>query len=90
MPTKTITIKTDEENPESVEIIADAIIKIADAFDKIEKSKLQRRALILLIQDNCGAVGQRFNKKKPNATQINEILDSIATLKKAYIKEAKK
>lgn len=87
---KTITVKTDEENPEAIEIIADAIIKIADAFDRIEKSKLSRRALILLIQDNCEHVGQGFRKKPIARGDIEKVLDSIQSLKKAYIKDATK
>lgn len=90
MGNKTITVKTNEEHPESVEIIADAIIKISDAFEKMSKARLTRRALMLLIHDNCGVTGNRFKKKKPSIKQIEEVLDSVSSLKKAYIKEVKK
>lgn len=88
--TGTITVKTDEENPESVEIIADSIIKISDAFERIEKGKLSRRALILLIQYNCEQVGRGYRKKPISQGDVEKVLDSIATLKRAYIKDAPK
>lgn len=88
--TKTITVKTDEENPLPVEIIAEAIIKISDAFEKINKGNLSRRALLLLIHDNCGTAGYGHKKAKPTMKQIEEVLESVASLKKAYIKELKK
>lgn len=90
MPTKTINVKTDEENPESVEIIADSIIKIADSFERIQKGRLQRRALVLLIQDNCEQIGSGYRKKPISIRDVEKVLDSIETLKKAYIKELKK
>lgn len=90
MATKTITVKTDEENPEPVEIIADALIKISEAFDKMKSSQLTKRALLLLIHDNCGMAGNTYRRKKPTLAQIEEVLDSVETLKKAYIKELSK
>lgn len=87
MKTQKVTVKTNEENPEPVEIIADAIIKISEAFESMKNSRLTQRALLLLIQDNCGMVGGRHNKKKPTAKQIQEVLDSVTSLKKAYIKQ---
>ncbi len=82
-----VNVKLDSESPESTEIIADAIIKIADSFNKLQNTKLTNHALLLLIQDNCSPVGGKFNKKKPTIKQIQEILDSISSLKDVYIKK---
>lgn len=90
MKNKTITVKTNEENPEPVEIIADAIIKISDAFDKIKNGRLQRRALLLLIKDNCDQVGNGYRKKPIALGDVEKVLDSIEGLRKAYIKEVPK
>lgn len=49
--TQTIKVQSNEENPEPLEVIADSIIKVADAFDKIASSKLKLRAVIVLIKD---------------------------------------
>lgn len=83
MGTKTLTIKTDEENPEPVEIIADAILKVADAFEKINKSSLSERAVILLLYD---AIGSSNISKK----QISYVLKYAPLLKNYYLKTVKK
>lgn len=87
---KTITVVTEEENPVAVELVAEAIISIADSFKKMNESRLKRRALILLIKDNCGQVGGRFNKSSIGTREIEEVLNSIESLKQAYIKDLPK
>ena len=71
LKSKTITIKTAEENPEPLELIAAAILQVADGFDKINSSKLKRRAVVLLLQDVT----------KMSATAINRVLDSASDLR---------
>ncbi len=80
---KSITVKTNEENPESVELIADSIIKVADAFEKINKSSLTRRAIVLLLHDTIGSA--KITKK-----QIELVLDNAPLLKKYYVKQQSK
>lgn len=80
MAKKTITVVTNEENPEPVEIIAQAIIDIDAAFKKVRESRLTRRALVVLIHDRC-----RLPQK-----DINAVLDSVEFLKSAYTKELPK
>ena len=79
---QTIRIKTDEENPVDVELIAEAIIQVAESFEKINDSQLSRRAIVLLLQDMIG-VG-RIGKQ-----QIELVLDNAARLKEDYIKKKK-
>lgn len=82
MGTQTINIKTNEENPETVELIAESIIKISDAFEKIKNSRLTERAIHLLIKDAIGgSIG---------ITTIKTVLDASANLKKHYIKQLPK
>ena len=78
--TQTIRIKTDEENPVDVELIAEAIIQIAEAFEKINNSQLSRRAIVLLLQDMIGT-------GKIGKQQIELVLDNAAKLKEYYIKK---
>ena len=80
MVKQTVTVKTDEENPEPVELIADSIIKISDAFDKIKNSRLNERAVILLIKDSIS--GNAIGLK-----DIENVLHAAASLKKNYIKQ---
>lgn len=78
MSKQTITIKSNEENPEPIELIAQSIIEISEAFKKIENSRLSKRAIILLIKDRCNGIGM---------TEIETILDVVPKLKDYYIKE---
>ncbi len=83
MPKQTVVIETKEENAEPVEIIADAILKVSEAMDKLNNSRLSRRAIVLLIHDAIGAV---YISKK----QIGYVLDYAPKLKDYYIKTKKK
>jgi len=87
---KTITVSTDEENPVAVELIAEAIISISDSFKKINASRLNRRALVLLIADNCDAIKRGYKRTPVSISMIESVLDSIDNLKKAYIKDLPK
>jgi len=82
MGKKTVTIKTDEQDPEPVELIADSIIKISNAFDKLRTSRLKKRAILVLIRDQTNPpVSMRT---------IEAILDIAGSLKDIFIKETKK
>lgn len=83
MKKQTITIKTNEENPESIELIAQSIIQVSEAFEKINRSPLKRKAIVLLIQDAIGAT--KIGKK-----EIELVLDYAPKLKDYYVKEVKK
>jgi len=85
-----VKIIKDAENPEPVEIIAQAIIEISKAAKKLSDSQLKDRALLLLIHDNCGPVGPPYKKFKPTISQIKSVLESIETLKARYIKKIAK
>lgn len=75
-----IIVKRDEQDPESVELIAKSIIRIAEGFQEIEKSQLNRRALVVLLKDLTGLSNR----------DINLVLNSLAELKSNFIKEPKK
>lgn len=74
---KVKSVKLDEQEPETVEIIAKAIIDIGDGVRKMQKSRLTRRAIIVLIHDSCNGVG------KP---AIKVVLDCLDDLENTYIK----
>jgi len=77
--TKTITVKTDEKNPEPLEILAKSIIQVSAAADKLLKSGLNKRAIIVLLQESIGS---------SNITrhQIGAVLDHLPLLKTLYTK----
>lgn len=71
---------TEEEVIEVTEM-PEAILRVADAGEKLLASGLTQRAIVLLIQDH---IGSTFITK----TQITEVLRAIPQLKK-YIGERK-
>lgn len=68
-------IVTNQENPEPLELIADSIIEIAEAFKKIQKSKLSQRVILLLLNDQTGLP----------LKEIKLILDTVPKLGDNYI-----
>lgn len=78
MPPPKIAVKLDEKEPEPVEVMARAIIQISEAMAKISKTRLTRRALVVLIQANSGL----------NQGTINIVLDNLADLEKNWLKPA--
>lgn len=78
--TQTITVKSNEENPEPLEILAQAIIDLSNAFKKIEDGPLAKRTIVLLLQDATGL---------PQSA-IKKVLEAAPKLKDWYVKELKK
>jgi hypothetical protein len=68
-----------EEVP--VELLAQSIRDISMAAKKMLNSGLNRRALIVLIQDSCVRIGQR---------EICAVLDSLVDLETRYCTKAAK
>ena len=81
---KNIRIKKNEENPETPEILAASLIKIADSFEKIMGAKegLTQDAVIVLLQ------GMKGNKVgKPD---IKMVLENLKRLKGYYVRKSVK
>jgi hypothetical protein len=81
--TQTITVKTNEENPEPMELIANSIIEISDAFKKLGNSRLKKRVIVLLLFDMLKSRGVGIN-------QIECVLDAAPMLEAYYIKQIQK
>lgn len=77
--TKQITVKVNEQNPEPLDILSKSIIDVSDGFDKINKSKLTRKAIVLLLQNAIGTT--RITQQN-----INDVLDYAPKLKGIYTK----
>jgi len=78
---KNVKVRKDEINPETPEILAASIIKIADAFERLMSSKeLTDRAIIALLKDMPGmtVVGK---------TEIKIVLNNLKRLKGYYVRE---
>jgi len=75
-----IKIKKNEENPESVELLAQSVIQVAEGFEKMLKTPLTLRAIIVLLHDGIGA-------SKITKSQIKLVLDALPRLKGWYVKK---
>ena len=69
-----------KEQFESVELLADHIYQISDGFKKLMKTKLNERAIVLLLHDIIGATN--INKK-----QIKAVLSALPKLSTWYLKK---
>ena len=75
-----------KQNPEKevpTEVLADAIVEISKSMDRLKNSRLTDKAIMLLIQHNCKPLGYG---KNVGQKEIKAVIDSIASLKKAYVK----
>ena len=57
MEIKNIRIKKSEDNPESAEVLAEAIIKIADGFEQLLSTPLTEGAIVQLMLGMPGITG---------------------------------
>jgi len=76
---RNVRVIKNEQNPETPEVLASSIIKIATAFEKLMTSQLKQDALVALLQDMRGMNG--VGKK-----EINLVLDNLKRLKSYYIR----
>lgn len=77
---KNIRIKKNEENPESAELLAQSIVQVAEGFEKVLKTPLTQRALIVLLHDGIGTA-------KITKSQIKLVLEALPRLKGWYLKK---
>ena len=82
--TRNIKVIKNEENPESPEILASSLIKIADAFEKLlNNGALNEVAIIALLKDMPGM--QSIGK-----TEIRLVLQNLKRLKSYYVRKPNK
>jgi hypothetical protein len=79
---KTVTVKVNEENPEPLDVLAKSIIDVSEGFERINNSRLNRKAIVLLLQNAIGA--GRITQRN-----IEDVLDYAPRLKNLYTKSAK-
>ena len=77
-----IKVIKNQENPETPEILAEALIKISDAMDKLrQKGGLDDDAISALVVNMKGMSG---NVSK---TDVRLVMDGLARLKSYYIRK---
>ena len=76
-------VKKDEENPETPEVLAEAIVKIANGFEKLLNTPLNEEAIVVLLHNMPGMTGQ------VSKGQIRLIFRNLKTLKGYYLRGEK-
>lgn len=77
---KNVTVKQDEEALVEVEVLAQAIVDISKAAKRLASSRLNRKAVIILLSHQTG-VGQ---------TVIGNVLDGLDSLEANYLRPESK
>ncbi len=72
-----VKIKKNPEKPETTEILAEAIVRISEAFDKLLQSGLNEKAIIVLLQD----------RTKLPQRDIASVLEHLRTLAGYYCRK---
>lgn len=75
-----IKVVKDAANPEPLELLAKSVVEVAEGFEQLNRSPLNRRAIVVLLQDGIG-VG------KISKSQINLVLDNLPRLKAWYTRK---
>lgn len=81
---------TQPENSPAVptEVIADAIVAIAEGVRKLRQGRLNDTALFLLIQHTCGtSFGRNRSSSKIPIKTIKAVFDGIDSLSAEYIRK---
>lgn len=75
---KNIRVKKDEVNPETPEVLAASLIRIADAFTAIlEQGELKQEAIVSLL------LGMDSNLRKG---EVIRVLENLTKLKSYYVR----
>jgi len=85
---RTVKVVKNPEQPEPTAVIAEAILAISEGVKRLRASRLNDRALVLLIQHACPSVG-KFNQKPVSAKEVRSVLDGIESLEREYLKPRK-
>lgn len=76
---KNIRVLKNQENPETPQVLAASIIKIADGFEKLMTKELKQSAIVALLRDMPGMQG--LGKR-----EVNLVLDNLKKLKSYYVR----
>lgn len=70
----TVAVVQDPDKPVPREILAEALVRIGEAFVKLRASGLNRRAIVLLVSESSGQT----------RGAVGDVLDALESLSKDY------
>lgn len=80
MEIKNIRVKKSETNPETAEVLASAIIQIAEAFEALLSTKISEDAIVQLLMGMPGMIST------VSKSQVKLILRNLKRLKGWYVR----
>lgn len=85
-PTKTIIVKQDSKAEVATEVLAAAIVAMAEGVKKLRAGPIKDRTLCLLIADASPSYG----KGSVNMREVKAVLDGIEALERTHLKSKKR
>ena len=76
-----IKVIKNEQNPETPEVLAEALIKIGEGFEAFSKSRLTNRAIVTLLLDLPEL------RSKVSRSEVEMVLNNLPKLSSYYIKK---
>lgn len=76
------------ENEVPIEIIVEAITSISQGLKKLRNTRLNDKALMLLIQHSAPMVGT-YSNKRIGINDIKAVFEGIESLEETYLKKKK-
>lgn len=84
---KEIAVKQNDENPVTVEVLAESIKSISDGVKKLRAGRLNDKAIVLLIQNAAPSVGNRYQTTKVSVNVVRAVLEGMESLEETYLKK---
>lgn len=87
---KKINVIQKEGEEITVEVMAQSIKAISEGVKKLKSTRLNDKALYLLIQHAAPNVGGRFGDAKIGMTEIKGVIEGIENLEATFLKKESK
>lgn len=84
---KEVKVVQNEEAPIAVEVMAESIKEISNGIKRLRSTRLNDKALHLLIQHACRGVSGAYSNSKPGLPVIRAVIESIESLEATYLKK---
>lgn len=87
-----VSVKQDEQNPVTIEVLAESIKAISAGVKALRNGKLKDDALILLIQHAAPTIKHqgRYSRARLTPKAIRAVLQGLESLEQTYIKRIPK
>lgn len=82
-------IKQNDDSPVPTEVLAEAIVAISAGIKELRKTRLNDKALFLLIQNAAPSIGGKYRYAPLSIKTIKAVFDGIENLEREFLKAQK-